>query len=98
MIGEEQLTGVSQEFGSVIVNWMRQRSIEGRFEHSVPEIADGLRRGREEVVGELARLEAGPSPRIQHRTRGPKRRQVPYYYLKVVRDICKKEFSRSGKS
>lgn len=56
-----------------------------RFESSIPEIVDGVRLGRLEVVRALERMEV--KGLIRFRTRGTDRKGARYYYLAGLREV-----------
>jgi len=76
-----------------IVSWMRDLAVQGRFEHTAPEIMAGVSASRSHiypVLGALASREL-----VGIRTRGGIR-SIRYYFLEELRSLAEQQWERTS--
>ena len=79
-----------QDDERAITDFLKQEAVQGHFESTTAEIANGIKFSYNQVGRILERLLM--KDQIGYRERGTERKSVRYYYLKDILDLCKRKW------
>jgi hypothetical protein len=79
-----------EEMENKILNYMRNEIPKGRFEFTIPELAEGTKWSYVEVDKAIAVLKSRNL--IDSNKKG--KRKIPYYYLMELKERCKEWFCK----
>ena len=79
-----------QDDEKAIMDFLKHEAVQGHFESTTAEIANGIKFSYNQVGRILERLLM--KDQLGYRERGTERKSVRYYYLKDILDLCKRKW------
>jgi len=84
------MINMQQDDEKIITDFMKHEAVQGHFESTTAEIANGTKFSYNHVARIIERLLM--KDQVAYRERGTERKSVRYFYLKDILDICKRKW------